>query len=1159
MEQFVHTETRKTVEHQVKRITLILIIICLISILGAEAIFDSQSAKRPVYMPDMIKIKLSAEAISRTALPTEMYAETGSFGLSALDDLMRYSGGKAIVRAHRRLKDAAWEAKSGFDRWFLIRLDGSKSASEALQVFKTSSYIEDASYEYYAYLQIAPNDPQYSANWGHNNTGQGPGGGGIGFDSNAPEAWDQQQGFGSPNVIIAIVDSGVNYNHVDLNDNCIPGYDYGNNDNDPMDLHGHGSQCAGVAAGEANNGIGVAGVAGGCKIMPVKVMNNGGDMTFTYIANGITHAADNNADVISMSLGAEGGTEEGDYPSCDTALYYAYNAGCTILAATANSNTSSIAYPANHPSVISVGAASPTGQRKSSSSSDGQNWWGSNYGVNIQDDPKAVDIMAATILPATTRTGGYSTDFNGTSCATPYAAGVAALVISKDTGLTPAEVRAAIVNNATDMTIDGGVGWDRYTGYGMINANAALSTILPGVPTCTITYPEDNSAFIMGSTITVSAEAIDTDGTILQVSFYLDGSLNPIATDFNAPYTWDWNTTGQTPWEHNIRVVAMDDVANTREAIVTVMLLYQANDGFESGMFDVYPWTNGSVSPWTVQAEEYYSGIFAAKAGTIGHGQNSTLSLVLNVLETGDISFFSKVSSEANYDYLRFFIDGVQQAQWSGNIDWTRYNYLVNPGTHTFTWTYIKDQGTSSGLDSAWLDHITFPPHNAPPYAPTSLTATTLSPTRIMLSWIDNSSDETEFYVERQSGSYWTLIDWTASNVVTLVNDELTPDTNYFFRVRAANDNGESGYSNIASATTLGVDCPDNVSATADANQVILSWSAPAGGSEGYEIWRYAFANGSATDGMWLGNITTNTTSFTDLDWHVQAPGNYIWKVMAIHSGINSAAAISNPLYKPANGTISGTVTNLSGVPIEAAIVSCGTLTALSAADGSYTMSAVPGYYNLTASHPDYQSAVLSRVTLISEQVYTADFMLPLYTVATPEFNPAPGNYSQAVDIVITCANDGAEIRYTDDGSEPSQSSLLYSEPIHATYQVTIKARAYQPNCLPSEIATAFYDINVAGDDPLAPALEGISNIYPNPFSSHTNIRIYNKDTAQGYSLSIYNLKGELVKSYTGNQKGDITLNWDGRDSDNRKLATGIYFIKLQSGKLKQTRKVILK
>ncbi len=124
-----------------------------------------------------------------------------------------------------------------------------------------------------------------------------------------------------------------------------------------------------------------------------------------------------------MSFGATD-VEEGDSPSTDAALNYAYNSGVTLFAATGNEDNSTISYPANETSVISVGAASPSGQRKSASSSDGEYWWGSNYGINSQNNKKAVDIMAPTILPATDITGtgnGYNTSgdyylwFMGTS------------------------------------------------------------------------------------------------------------------------------------------------------------------------------------------------------------------------------------------------------------------------------------------------------------------------------------------------------------------------------------------------------------------------------------------------------------------------------------------------------------------------------------------------------------------------------------------------------------------------------------------------------------------------------------------------------------------------------------------------------------------------
>ncbi|MBW6514208.1 MAG: S8 family serine peptidase, partial [Candidatus Syntrophosphaera sp.] len=892
---------------------------------------------------------------------------------------------------------------------------------------------------------------------------------------------------------------------------------------------------------------------------PVKVMNNSGQMTFTSITNGITHAADNGAHVISMSIGAESGADEGDNPACDTALYYAQNAGCVIFAATANSNAAAIAYPSNHTVVISVGAASPTGQRKSPTSSDGQNWWGSNYGVNIQDDPKAVDIMAATILPATTTNGSYSTNFNGTSCATPYAAGVAGLILSKDPGLTPDQVRDAIVNSATDMTIDGGAGWDRYTGYGMINADGALALIAPGMPNCVITSPQNNSAHNLGSVISVNVTSSDTDGTIAHVAFYVDDPGVALHIDYDAPYTWNWNTSGFASGPHTIIAMSTDNDGNVREASVSVMLLLPAHEGFESGLFDIYPWSNLSGSPWTIQDSEYYSGTRAAKAGTITHLQDTTLSLYLNVTEPGSVSFFHKVSSEANYDYLRFFIDGVQQGQWSGNVDWTMQSYPVAVGPRTFTWTYVKDQGVDSGSDTAWLDHIIFPPHNAPPFAPSDLDATVMSPTRVLLAWSDNSDDETEFYIEKLSGGFWTLVDWALADVTSAVISGLNPQTNYSFRVRAYNANGNSAYSNVASVMTLGPDSPDNVFASADGNQVNLAWSAPLAGCDGYQVWRFALVNGEPVNGVLLTATGITSTSFADPDWHLQEVGDYLWQVVAFGTSGNSAPSLSNSLHKVQNGVIMGSVTNLSGVPIPDAVISCGTLAVSANAYGVYVMSVLPGIYILNASHADYEAVSQENVEVASDQQFIADFQLPLFTVATPTFAPEPGIYTGAVDVVLACATDGAEIRYTLDGSDPDASSALYTEPIHLTADTTIRVRACLLNCAPSEIAEGVYQIAVSADDPLAPAVPGIQSVYPNPFSASLNIRLYLKEGLQPFTLAVYNLRGELVHRQTESRKGGLTLTWDGRDAKGRRLATGIYLLRLEGNGLAQTRKIVLK
>jgi PKD repeat protein len=318
----------------------------------------------------------------------------------------------------------------------------------------------------------------------------------VGFDCNAQAAWDGSQGFGSSDVIIAIIDSGVDIDHPDLN--LVPGYDFGDNDSNPDDNSaqpGHGTACAGVAASMVNNGLGVCGAAPGCRIMPCKVANSAGSLYFSSIQNALYWAADNGADVISMSFSADITSD----PATDAALTYAYNSGVVLLAATSNYNESHIRYPANHANVIGVGAASPCGDRKRSSSSplevnpgvstdpngytcDGERWWGSNYGSTTPDAAGAVDIIAPTILPTTDIQGSggfdpgdYSMFFNGTSCATPYAAGVCGLIKSKNPTWTAAQIRDQLVTTAIDIiNVESGSGWDRYSGYGMVDAQAAV-------------------------------------------------------------------------------------------------------------------------------------------------------------------------------------------------------------------------------------------------------------------------------------------------------------------------------------------------------------------------------------------------------------------------------------------------------------------------------------------------------------------------------------------------------------------------------------------------------------------------------------------------------------------------------------------------------------
>ncbi len=461
------------------------------------------------YAPDRVLVKFYQDALatSNLDLPFAKGAVmTGAAtGMKSFDALTAQAGVTSIERPFIAPKNLDKAADLGTDRWFLLHVAPGDMVALA-QALTADGAVEIAQPEYYAFPAAIPNDPLYADHWGHNNTAQmisydwatyshtGPTVGTVGFDANAETAWNTT--YGDPSVVIAIIDSGVDIYHPDLH--CLAGYDFGDNDTNPMDdsrSAGHGTCCAGVAAATANNSTGIVGIGAGCSLMPLKVADFRGNMSFTSITNAIYYAADNGVDVISMSLGAAISTDA----ATDAAISYAHNAGVTILAATGNENNSVISYPAINEYVIGVGAASPCGDRKRSSSSDtelnpgvfadpngytcdGERWWGSNYGPATQDDRGATDVIAPTILPTTdiSGSGGYDAGdydmfFNGTSCATPYAAGVCGLIKSAFPTYTPDQVRAQLTSTAFDIVnVESGSGWDRYTGYGMVDAAAAI-------------------------------------------------------------------------------------------------------------------------------------------------------------------------------------------------------------------------------------------------------------------------------------------------------------------------------------------------------------------------------------------------------------------------------------------------------------------------------------------------------------------------------------------------------------------------------------------------------------------------------------------------------------------------------------------------------------
>jgi len=435
-----------------------------------------------------------------------------------------------------------------------------KTVNEMVSIYASLPEVEYAEPNYVVHAFMIPNDPLYSYQWHLDNDEYG----GINMES----VWDISTGTG---VVVAVLDTGVAYEDYDIycqaldlaGTTFVQGYDYANGDAHPNDDQGHGTHVTGTIAQTTNNGVGVAGVAFNCSIMPVKVLDAEGSGTHSEIANGIYYAANNSADVISMSLGGSSTSQ-----TLESAVAYAYNQGVTIVASAGNEYEEG--NPTNYPAayddyVIAVGATRYD-ETRSYYSNTGSYLDiaapGGDTSVDQNEDSYYDGVLQQTFSGGDPCNFGYWF-YQGTSMAAPHVSGVAALLIAN--GVTgPDNVRNRLQSTAEDK---GTSGWDEEYGWGLVDAEAALGLgenhppYKPSNPS-----PSDGATNVATNTL-LSWSGGDPDGDTVNYDVYLGTTTAPSLVSSVSTTSYNPSLNPNTHYYWKINATDSHGASNTSELL----------------------------------------------------------------------------------------------------------------------------------------------------------------------------------------------------------------------------------------------------------------------------------------------------------------------------------------------------------------------------------------------------------------------------------------------------------------------------------------------------------------------------------------------------------------------------------------------------------------
>ncbi|MCC2670381.1 MAG: peptidase, partial [Armatimonadetes bacterium] len=654
-----------------------------------------QAARRPrrsapAYRPDAVMVAYKSDAAPQARLQAAARA-----GLAA---------GAARGNAHFAVLKLTPQARAS-----------GQTVEKALATLRADPAVRIAEPDFPVRASGIPNDPYFPVLYGLHNIGQSSGT--VDADIDAPEAWEVTTG--SKNVVVAVIDTGVDYHHPDLDFNilrdesgAVIGYDYYNDDADPMDDNGHGTHVSGTIGARGNNGVGVVGVSQVVRIMPLKFLGSDGGGFESGAVQSIDFAVEHGARILSNSWGGGGGSQ-----LLLEAIQRARMQGVLFVAAAGNDSSDNDQFP-TYPAafsrdvdnVIAVAATDRTDELA----------WFSNYG------PESVDVAApGEDVLSTTPRNTYSY-YSGTSMATPHVSGVAALILGRFPNLPLSALKLRLASSAEPLpSLEGRVRFGRLSATRSLEVDA----VPPGTPGSFRAISRGESGILL------SWQSPGDDGlTGYAGDMELRYSRQPITpTNFeDAQRAAGVPTPGASGSEHEyllggleadteyyVALRAADNVGNYSDLALLgplrtlpAAILELVRDGAE-GTPAFLP-----DAPWSVTTEDAWSGATSytdSAGGSYANGLNASLTQASSLVVSGGetvLGFHARTDLEYGADILYVETSFDDGATWSalasltGTTAWTAYRYPLAARGDQVKVRFRLNTDESVTRGGVWLDDL---------------------------------------------------------------------------------------------------------------------------------------------------------------------------------------------------------------------------------------------------------------------------------------------------------------------------------------------------------------------------------------------------------------------------------------------------------------------